>query len=190
MKIAVLDDYQNVAKDMADWSSLGAEHEVTFFPDIYEGLDGFARRLAPFDIICAMRERSPLGRDLLSQLPNLKLLVTAGMRNAAIDMDYAAERGLVVSGTMNSAQATPELAWGMMLALGRHIHTENERMRSGTWITTLGTDLEGSTLGILGLGRIGRKMAQVAHAQFLQTANLGWAMPGTGSAMVMAKDAR
>lgn len=163
MKIAVLDDYQNVAADMADWSPLSG-HEVVFFDQVYEGLDGFTARLEPFDVICAMRERSPLGRDVLEKLPNLKLIATAGMRNAAIDMDCCKERGIAVLGTMNSAQATPELAWGMMIALGRHIHVENARMQVGTWITTLGQDLEGATLGLLGLGRIGEKMAQVAKA--------------------------
>ena len=118
MKIAVLDDYQNVAHGMADWSPLDG-HDITFFSDVYEGLDGFAERLAPFDVLCVMRERSPLGRDMLERLPNLKLLATAGMRNAAIDMDCCKDRGITVSGTENSAQATPELAWGMMLALAR-----------------------------------------------------------------------
>ena len=163
MKIAVLDDYQNVARDMADWSVL-AEHEITFFDQVYEGLEGFAQRLRPFDVVCVMRERSPLQRDLLERLPNLKMLATAGMRNAAIDLAYCTERGIAVCGTQNSAQATPELAWGMMLTLARNIHIENERMRSGAWITTLGTDLQGKTLGILGLGRLGRNMAQIAKA--------------------------
>ncbi|MEM7060336.1 MAG: D-2-hydroxyacid dehydrogenase family protein [Pseudomonadota bacterium] len=163
MKIAVLDDYQNAAKDFADWSRL-AGHELTFFDQIYEGLDGFAERLQPFDILCVMRERSPIGRDLLARLPNVKLLATAGMRNAAIDLDYCKDRGIVVCGTENSSQATPELAWGMMLALARNIHIENDRMRTGTWITTMGVDLQGKTLGILGLGRLGKKMAQIAQA--------------------------
>jgi len=164
MKIAVLDDYQNVARDMADWSGLQAAHEVTFFHDIYEGLDGFARRLEPYDIVCVMRERSPFKADLIERLPNLKLVVTAGMRNAAIDLDACKARGIPVLGTSNSAQATPELAWGMMLAMARNIHVEDARMREGFWITTLGTDLQGKTLGIVGLGRLGRKMAQIAQA--------------------------
>ncbi len=164
MKIAVLDDYQNVARDMADWSGIEADHEITFFSDIYEGLDGFARRLEPFDILCIMRERSPIGRDLIERLPNARLFVTAGMRNAAIDLDACAERGITVLGTGGSAQSTPELAWGMMLSLARNIHIENARMREGAWITTLGTDMQGKTLGILGLGRLGAKMAQIARA--------------------------
>jgi phosphoglycerate dehydrogenase-like enzyme len=164
MKIAVLDDYQNVARDMADWSGLEASHQITFFHDIYEGLDGFAERLAPFDIVCIMRERSPFKADLIARLPNLKLVVTAGMRNAAIDLDACRARGIPVLGTTNSAQATPELAWGILLSMARHIHIENARMREGSWITTLGTDMQGKTLGILGLGRLGTKMSQIAAA--------------------------
>ncbi len=117
MKIAVLDDYQNVARDMADWSGLEAGHEITFFSDIYEGLDGFAQRLEPFEIVCIMRERSPIGRDLIERLPNARLFVTAGMRNAAIDLDACKQRGIPVLGTGGSAQSTPELAWGMMLTI-------------------------------------------------------------------------
>jgi phosphoglycerate dehydrogenase-like enzyme len=164
MKIAVLDDYQKVARDMADWSGIEADHEITFFPDIYEGLDGFAQRLEPFEVLCIMRERSPIGRDLIERLPNARLFVTASMRNAAIDLDACKEHGIQVLGTRGSAQSTPELAWGMMLSLARNIHIENARMREGAWITTLGTDLQGKTLGILGLGRLGTKMAQIARA--------------------------
>lgn len=163
MKIAVLDDYQNVARDMGNWSEL-ADHEVTFFHQPYEGADGFCERLRAFDILCVMRERSPLGRAVLERLPNVKMLATAGMRNAAIDLEYCRERGIAVSGTVNSADATPELAWGMIISLARNIHVEDARMRGGTWITTLGTDLAGKTLGILGLGRLGRKMARIGRA--------------------------
>ena len=111
-----------------------------------------------------MRERSPFKRDLIERLPNLKMVVTAGMRNAALDLDACKDRGIPVLGTGGSAQATPELAWGMMLSLARNIHIENARMREGSWITTLGTDMQGKTLGVLGLGRLGVKMSQIAHA--------------------------
>ena len=111
-----------------------------------------------------MRERSPIGRDLIERLPNARLFVTAGMRNAAIDLDACKQHGITVLGTGGSAQATPELAWGLMLSLARNIHIENARMREGAWITTLGIDMQGKTLGILGLGRLGAKMAQIARA--------------------------
>ncbi|MEM7422516.1 MAG: D-2-hydroxyacid dehydrogenase family protein [Pseudomonadota bacterium] len=164
MKIAILDDYQSVAHRMADWSALQADHEVTFFKDPYEGLDGFAERLAGYEVLGVMRERSPIGGDLLERLPDLKLIATAGMRNAAIDLDFCRERGIAVCGTQNSAQATTEMAWGLMLSLARHIHVENERIRRGQWITTLGVDLYRKTLGILGLGRLGQSVAGIAKA--------------------------
>lgn len=164
MRIAVLDDYQDVARDMADWSRLQRDHEVTFFHDVYEGLEGFARRLQGYQVLGVMRERSPIGRDLLERLADVKLIATAGMRNAAIDLDCCKERGIAVCGTQNSADATPELAWGLMLGLARNIHVENARMREGAWITTLGVDLSGKTLGILGLGRLGTRMAGIARA--------------------------
>lgn len=163
MKIAVLDDYQNVARDMADWSRIEAEHEITFFDQAYEGLEGFAKRLEPFEIVCIMRERSPIGRDLIERLPNAKVFVTAGMRNAAIDLEACRKRGITVLGTGGSAESTPELAWGMIISLARNIHVENNRMREGNWITTLGKDVAGSTLGILGLGRLGRRMAEIGR---------------------------
>ncbi len=163
MRIAVLDDYQDVARDMADWSRLQQDHEVTFFHDTYEGLEGFAQRLAGYEVLGVMRERSPIGRDLLERLPDVKMIATAGMRNAAIDLDYCKERGIVVCGTQNSADSTPELAWGHIISLARNIHIENQRMREGRWITTLGLNLTGKTLGILGLGRLGQRMAEIGH---------------------------
>ena len=168
MRIAILDDYQNVARQMADWSGLERDHEVTFFDQPYEGLDGFARRLAGYQILGVMRERSPIGRDLLERLPELKMIATAGMRNAAIDLDCARERGVAVCGTDGSADSTPELAWGHIISLARNIHIENGRMREGRWITTLGLDLAGKTLGIVGLGRLGRRMAEIAQSFRMQ----------------------
>lgn len=164
MKIAILDDYQSAARDWGDWSRLEAQHDLTFFTQAYEGLEGFTERLHPFDIIGIMRERSPMGPEVLERLPNVKLLATAGMRNAAIDFDYCKERGLPVVGTAGSAQATPELAWGLIISLARNIHIENQRIREGNWITTMGLDLDGKTLGILGLGKLGRKMAEIGRA--------------------------
>lgn len=164
MRIAILDDYQNVARDMADWSGLEAAHEVKFFHDPYEGVKGFAERLQGYEVLGVMRERSPVKRDLLERLPDLKMIATAGMRNAAIDLDCCKERGIAVCGTDNSADATPELAWGHIIGLARHIHVENARMREGRWITTLGLDLSGKTLGVVGLGRLGTRMAEIARA--------------------------
>ena len=120
--------------------------------------------LRDYDVLCIMRERTLFDRATLMGLTNLKFVVTTGMRNAALDLEALGERGIPASGTASTAHATPELAWGLILALARHIPTENQRMREGHWITTLGTDLRGSTLGIIGLGRLGREMAVIAKA--------------------------
>ncbi len=164
MKIAVLDDYQKIAREMADWSPIEAAHEVTFFHEPIGDRDAVASALKDYDVLCIMRERTLFDRATLEGLGNLKYLVTTGMRNAALDVEHLKERGIPVSGTGGSTNATPELAWGLMLSLARHIPTENQRMREGNWITTLGVDLAGNTLGILGLGRLGAMVAKVGNA--------------------------
>jgi phosphoglycerate dehydrogenase-like enzyme len=160
VKIAVLNDYQDVARSLADWSRLG-EHEVTFF---HEPLDDPGRALAAFDVVCAMRERTAFPAEVFDRLPNLRLLVTTGMRNAAIDMDAAAAHGVIVCGTEVPPTPTAELAWGLVLALARHIPVEDAGVREGGWMTTVGVDLNGKTLGILGLGRLGSIVARYGQA--------------------------
>ncbi|MEM6498745.1 MAG: D-2-hydroxyacid dehydrogenase family protein [Pseudomonadota bacterium] len=164
MKIAVVDDYQKIAREMADWSAIEASHDLTFFHQPLGDRDAVVAALKDFDVLCVMRERTLFDRATLEGLTNLKFLVTSGMRNAAIDLDYLKERGIPVCGTGGSTNATPELAWGLILSLARHIPTENQRMREGGWITTLGVDLAGNTLGIVGLGRLGAMMAKVGNA--------------------------
>jgi phosphoglycerate dehydrogenase-like enzyme len=159
-RIAVLDDYQRVARRFADWSRLDG-HEVTFF---HEPLDEPGRVLAPFDVVCAMRERTPFPAELLERLPNLRLLVTTGQRNASIDLGAAARQGVTVCGTEGSWQATTELAFGLMLALARHIPQEYAAIRDGGWQTTVGVSLDGRTLGIVGLGRLGSAAARIGAA--------------------------
>jgi phosphoglycerate dehydrogenase-like enzyme len=162
-RIAVLDDYQGVAGRMADWASLpGAE--VVFFADHLTGDDAVAARLADFDVVVAMRERTPLRRSLLVRLPRLRLLVTTGMRNAAIDVAAASELGITVCGTAGSGTSTPELTWALTLAAVRHVPAEDASIRAGGWQRTVGTDLAGATLGVLGLGRIGSRVAAVGRA--------------------------
>ena len=155
-KIAVMDDYQGVALDFADWSGL----DVTVFKDHVRDEDRIVERLQPFDVICPMRERTRISRKVIEGLPNLKLIATTGMRNAGIDIAAARDRGVVVTGTQGSATPTPELAMGLILSLARSIPQEGRAMRRGQWQTTLGRSLNGATLGLLGLGRLG---AQVAH---------------------------
>jgi phosphoglycerate dehydrogenase-like enzyme len=159
-RIAVLDDYQRVARRFADWSRLD-DHEVTFF---HEPLDEPARVLESFDVVCAMRERTPFPAELLERLPHLRLLVTTGQRNASIDLEAAARQGVTICGTEGSWQATTELAFGLMLALARNIPREDAAMRAGGWQTTVGVSLEGKTLGIVGLGRLGSAAARVGAA--------------------------
>lgn len=162
--IAVLDDYQGLALSCADWSALGANAEVNVFRDHLHEPERVVERLMPFDAVCLMRERTSLSADMLARLPNLKLIVTAAMWNASVDLDVALDRGIVVSGTASVPSGTPELTWMLILALARHLPAELASMRNGGWQSTLGVDLEGRTLGILGLGIIGTRLAKVANA--------------------------
>ncbi len=162
--IAVLDDYQRVALKLADWSRLTDNHKIKVFHEPFASTEAAAEALKAYDIVCAMRERTLLSRALFERLPALKLLVTTGMRNAAIDMTAAAEKNIVVCGTDGSGAATAELAWGLMISLARHIGFEREQMRSGHWQSTIGMDIKGKTLGIIGLGKLGSRMARYGQA--------------------------
>jgi phosphoglycerate dehydrogenase-like enzyme len=162
--IAVLDDYQNVALEMADWGRLPAGWDVATFVDHVDEQDALVERLEEFEIVCAMRERTPFPRPLLERLPNLKLLITSGARNASIDLRAAADRGVIVCGTGSVGHATAELTWGLILSLYRHIPDEHQSLVEGGWMTTVGNDLGGKTLGLIGLGRLGSRVAAVAKA--------------------------
>ena len=163
-RVALLDDYQGVALRMADWKSLPAGTEVTAFQDHVADGAALAARLADFDIVMALRERTPFARSLLERLPKLKLLITAGMRNASIDTKAAAERGVVVCGTAGLPYPTAELAWGLILSLARRIPAEDRATREGKWQTSVGLGLNGKTLGVLGLGTLGSRVARVGRA--------------------------
>lgn len=162
MKVAVLDDYQHAAQGLADWKRLDAE--VVFFYDHLDDEAAVAARLRPFEIVSIMRERTPFPRSLFDKLPNLKLLTTSGMRNLAIDVEAAHERGVTVCGTESPGNSTMELTWALMLALVRRIPAEDRATRAGRWQTTLGEEIHGKTLGIVGLARIGSAVARVALA--------------------------
>ncbi|WP_437638163.1 D-2-hydroxyacid dehydrogenase family protein [Sorangium sp. So ce854] len=164
MRLAILDDYQGVALRMADWQSLHPAAEVEAFGDHLDDLDALAERLRPFDGVVLMRERTPFPRALLERLPRLRLLVTAGMRNASIDIAAATERGVQVAGTDMLPYPTAELTWGLILALFRQIPREDRAAREGRWQTTLGLCLKGKTLGLVGLGRLGGQVARVGSA--------------------------
>jgi phosphoglycerate dehydrogenase-like enzyme len=164
MRIAILDDYQNLALQSADWSEVQSHGEITVFTDTIANQKSLQERLAPFDVLCVMRERTPLSGALIRELPNLKLIVTTGKRNDAIDVAAAAALGIRVCGTESSSTATPELTFALMLGLARNIIAENTSMRTSGWQVGLGHDLAGSTLGIIGLGRLGAKVAKIAQA--------------------------
>lgn len=163
-RIAILDDYQNVARSMADWSRLERQHSLTFFDKPIKGIEALATTLAPFEVIGLMRERTPFQRALIERLPNLRLLVTTGMRNASIDMKAAAERRVTVCGTPAGNHATAELTLAIMLGLSRNLHIELANMREGRWQTTIGLELRGKTLGLLGLGKLGSEVARLGQA--------------------------
>ena len=164
-RCAVLDDYQNVALKAADWSTVTAEIDITVFNHHLGNVDAVARALQGYAIVCIMRERTPFPRALIEKLPDLKLLVTSGLRNASIDVAAAKERGIVVCGTEGAKHQTAELAFGLILDLARNISVENARMKAGEpWQVTIGADLYQHTLGIVGLGNIGQRIAKVAQA--------------------------
>jgi phosphoglycerate dehydrogenase-like enzyme len=162
MRIAILDDYQHVALASADWASLDAE--VTVFRDHIADTANLVTELRPFDVIVAMRERTPFSAERIRLLPSLRLLVTTGMWNASIDLAAAEARSVTVCGTRGSGGATAELTWALILALVRHVPQEDRAMRAGGWQHTIGFGLRGRTLGVVGLGNIGRPVAAIGRA--------------------------
>jgi phosphoglycerate dehydrogenase-like enzyme len=164
LRIAVLDDYQQAALEAADWSALPHASEVRVFSDHLADELALAERLAGFHVVVAMRERTPFPRSLLARLPELRLLITTGSRNASIDVVAARELGIVVSGTGGLPYPTAELTWGLILALARRIPEEDRATREGAWQTTLGVGLQGKTLAVLGLGRLGTQVARIGRA--------------------------
>jgi phosphoglycerate dehydrogenase-like enzyme len=164
LRIAVLDDWQSVAEKVVDWTVLKPIGEVSFLHDYPADTATLVARLKDFSVICVMRERTTFDDALLSQLPNLKLLVTGGMRNAALDLKAAARLGITVVGTESYKYAAPELTWALIMAVTRNIVDEANSLRAGQWQTGIGSDLYGKTLGIVGLGSIGQKIARYALA--------------------------
>ena len=162
--IAILDDYQRVALSMADWSAVRREASVQVFSDTLADPDALVARLEPFDVLCVMRERTPLPRAIIERLPRLKLVVSTGPKNTSIDGDAAKERGITVKDTRGSLTAPIELTWALIQASARSITAEAANLRAGGWQQTVGDELKGKTIGILGLGRIGGKVAQIAQA--------------------------
>jgi phosphoglycerate dehydrogenase-like enzyme len=164
MRVAILDDYQSVALALADWQSLHPQAQMQAFADHLDDPGALARRLHAFDCVVLMRERTPFPRELFDKLPNLRLLITPGLRNASIDVAAATERKVQVCGTDMLPYPTAELTWGLILALFRHIPAEDRAVREGRWQTTLGLGVRGKTLGVIGLGRLGTQVARIGKA--------------------------
>lgn len=164
MQIAILDDYQNVALQLADWSSVRRHAEITVFNNHLSDPSGVVERLRPFEVLCIMRERTPLTRDILQQLPMLKLIASTGPVNAAIDTKAAAEFGIAVTATSYDSTPTIELAWSLILASMRGIDREAASLRAGGWQVGLGANLRGKSLGVVGLGNIGKEVARIGLA--------------------------
>jgi phosphoglycerate dehydrogenase-like enzyme len=163
-RIAVLDDYQNVALSLADWSALGERASVTVFNDHLAGPDAVIERLQPFEVVCVMRERTPMTRAIIERLPKLRLIASTAMRNASIDLKAAEERGVQVVHTGYFSAPTIELTWALILAGARNLVAENTSLRNGGWQQSVGDDMAGRTLGLLGLGNVGGAVAKIGAA--------------------------
>jgi phosphoglycerate dehydrogenase-like enzyme len=164
-RCAILDDYQSVALKMADWSKVMGDLDIKVFSEPMGSLEEVARRLQGFAIICAMRERTPFPRQLIEALPDLKLLITTGMVNRAIDLDAAKARNVTACGTPGFGNPTTGIAWGLILELTRRIGHENARLKDGAlWQSVVGADVEGLTLGVIGLGKLALRVAEVGRA--------------------------
>ncbi|MDP9064738.1 MAG: D-2-hydroxyacid dehydrogenase family protein [Pseudomonadota bacterium] len=180
IKIAVLDDYQDVARRMADWSAVDRRAQVDVFTDHMADREALVGRLEPYDVVCVMRERTPLQRAVLERLPRLKLICSTAKRNASIDAAAAAERGVTIAHTGYTSTPTVELTWALILASARHLIAENRSVRHGGWQTHVGDDLAGCTLGIAGLGSVGSQVAKIGIAFGMQV--IAWSQNLTAAA--------
>src|SRR5246500_5441908 len=164
MKVAILDDYQNVALQIADWSAVRRHAEITVFNDHVADPPAVVERLRPFEVVCVMRERTPLPREILQQLPNLKLIASTGPRNASIDSQAATDLGIAITATGYDSTPTIEFTWSLILASMRGIDREAASLKAGGWQTSLGANLRGRSLGVVGLGNIGTEVARIGVA--------------------------
>ena len=164
MKVAILDDYQKVALQLADWSGVSRQAEIIVFNDHLADPSAVVERLRPFEVVCVMRERTPFPREILQQLPNLKLIASTGPRNASIDTRAAADLGIAVTATGYDSAPTIEFAWSLILGSMRGIDREAASLKSGGWQTGLGSNLRGKTLAVVGLGNIGKEVARIGLA--------------------------
>ena len=164
VQVAVLDDYQGVALQSADWSLLNGKANITVFRDHLSDSTALVERLKPFNVLSVMRERTPLTRAIIEQLPNLKLIASTGSRNASIDLAAATEHGITVCYTGYSSHGAIEMTWALILAMLRNVPAEFASVQKGQWQISVGGDLAGKTIGVVGLGGIGARIAKIAHA--------------------------
>jgi phosphoglycerate dehydrogenase-like enzyme len=183
-RLAILDDYHGVALSLGPWHRLPAGLKVEVFREHLGGPDAVVERLAPFDAILAMRERTPFPRAVVERLPNLRLLITTGMRNRSIDVASCRERGVTVCGTPSAGNPTVDLTWGLILSLARDIPGQQRSLREGRWQTGIGIGLEGKTLGCIGLGNLGSRVAKVGAALGMRV--IGWSQNLTDEAAAKA----
>ncbi|NTY61892.1 NAD(P)-dependent oxidoreductase [Mycolicibacterium sphagni] len=184
VQVAVLDDYQNVALELADWSVVSDRADITVFNDHIFDPGELVARLAPFDVIFVMRERTPLPRSIIERLPRLKMIASTGPFNASIDMVAAEERGIHVGTTGGTVASTVELTWALILAGARNLVAESVSIRDGGWQVSVGRELSGRVLGVLGLGRIGARVARIGEAFGMQV--IAWSQNLTPEAAAEA----
>ena len=168
LKVAILDDYQNVAKDFIDLKKLSSQYEFQVFNEPFENEDDAINQLKDFEVLFIMRERTKITKNLISSLKKIKLIVTSGMRNKSIDLEAAKNTKVVVCGTEINSNPTPELTWAFILGLARNFKTEIDNMYQGYWQSTIGIELKGKILGLLGLGRVGTEVAKIGKAFGMQ----------------------
>jgi len=164
MKVAILDDYQNVSLILGNFEKLNKSFDFHVFNQPFDNEDSAIEQLIDFEVLLVMRERTPITKKIISNLKNLKLIITSGMRNKSIDFVTAKEKKILVCGTDSSSNSTAEITWALILGLARNLREESENMYQGYWQTTLGHELKGKILGIIGLGKIGTQVSKVALA--------------------------
>ncbi len=168
LKVAILDDYQNVSQQFVDLKKLSGKYEIKIFSEPFVDEADAIEKLAEFEALLIMRERTPITKNLIENLNKLKFIITSGLRNKSIDLDTAKKRKIVVSGTESNTNPTPELTWALILGLARNLKEEIDNMYQGYWQTSVGVELKGKILGLIGLGKVGTQVAKVGKAFGMQ----------------------
>ena len=168
LKVAILDDYQNVSQQFVDLEKLSGKYEIRIFSEPFEDEADALDKLADFEALLIMRERTPITKNLIENLSKLKFIITSGLKNKSIDLDVAKKKGIIVCGTESNINPTPELTWALILGLARNLKEEIDNMYQGYWQTTVGVELKGKVLGLIGLGKVGLQVAKIGKAFGMQ----------------------